>query len=81
MFKTSKSCLYIQDQSEEISSSLATHSRGRQMDGTKLDAKIVKALKKQEEKREKRTLRKKEVLRESRNKSVTKFDALKYFLS
>jgi hypothetical protein len=31
------------------------------MDVTKLDAKIVKALKKQEEKREKRTQRKKEV--------------------
>ena len=34
------------------------------MDATKLDAKIVKALKKQEEKREKRTLRKKEVLKQ-----------------
>ena len=41
--------------------SLATHSRSRQMNAGNLDAKIVKALKKQEEKREKRTARKKEV--------------------
>jgi hypothetical protein len=33
----------------------------RQLDAGTLDAKVVKALKKQEEKREKRTLRKKEV--------------------
>jgi len=53
--------LPFQDKSDEISSTLTTHSRSRQMDSTKLDAKIVKALKKQEEKREKRTQRKKEV--------------------
>lgn len=40
--------------------SLSTPSRNRQMNAGNLDAKIVKALKKQEEKREKRTTRKKE---------------------
>jgi hypothetical protein len=50
----------LKDNSEEISS-MATLSRSRQMDSTKLDTKIVKALKKQEIKREKRTQRKKEV--------------------
>ncbi len=41
---------------------LTSHSRARQMDAGNLDAKVVKALKKQEEKREKRAGRKKEVL-------------------
>ena len=47
--------------SDELSSTLTTHSRSRQMDAANLDAKIVKSLKKQEDKREKRTQRKKEV--------------------
>ena len=40
---------------------IAPPSRSRQMNAGNLDAKIVKALKKQEEKREKRVTRKKEV--------------------
>ena len=47
------------DRSEDVS--LTTHLRSRQMNAGNLDAKIVKALKKQEEKREKRVARKKEV--------------------
>ena len=54
-----------EDESKALISDLsdltsASTSR-RQLDAGTLDAKVVKALKKQEEKREKRTLRKKEV--------------------
>ena len=49
------------DNSEDVSNSLTTPSRGRQMNAENLDGKIVKALKKQEEKRDKRAQRKKEV--------------------
>lgn len=42
-------------------SSLTTHSRGRQLSAGTLDAKILKALKRQEDKRDKRNFRKKEV--------------------
>ena len=50
------------DNSEDVSQSLTTPSRGRQMNADNLDGKIVKALKKQEEKRDKRAQRKKEVI-------------------
>ena len=50
------------DNSEDVSTSLTTPSRGRQMNAENLDGKIVKALKKQEEKRDKRAQRKKEVM-------------------
>ena len=50
------------DNSEDVSQSLTTPSRGRQMNAENLDGKIVKALKKQEEKRDKRAQRKKEVM-------------------
>ena len=54
-----------EDESKALISDLsdltsASTSR-RQLDAGTLDAKVVKALKKQEEKREKRTFRKKEV--------------------
>ena len=42
-------------------SSFTSASRSRQLDAGTLDAKVVKALKKQEEKRDKRMARKKEV--------------------
>ena len=48
------------DRSTDVS--VTTHLRSRQMNAGNLDAKIVKALKKQEEKREKRATRKKEVI-------------------
>ena len=50
----------LQELTDDLSGNLTAHSRSRQMDATKLDTKIVKSLKKQEEKREKRTQRKKE---------------------
>ena len=46
---------------DELNREIAPPSRSRQMNAGNLDAKIVKALKKQEEKREKRVTRKKEV--------------------
>ena len=46
---------------DELNKEIAPPSRSRQMNAGNLDAKIVKALKKQEEKREKRVTRKKEV--------------------
>ena len=49
------------DKSDDQTSTMTSHSRSRQMNVGNLDAKVVKALKKQEEKREKRALRKKEV--------------------
>ena len=56
---------HIEDESKALISDLsdltsASTSR-RQLDAGTLDAKVVKALKKQEEKREKRASRKKEV--------------------
>ena len=46
---------------DELNKEIAPPSRNRQMNAGNLDAKIVKALKKQEEKREKKVTRKKEV--------------------
>ena len=46
---------------DDLNKEIAPPSRSRQMNAGNLDAKIVKALKKQEEKREKRVTRKKEV--------------------
>ena len=46
---------------DDLNKEIKAPSRSRQMNAGNLDAKIVKALKKQEEKREKRVTRKKEV--------------------
>ena len=61
------------DNSEDVSNSLTTPSRGRQMNAENLDGKIVKALKKQEEKRDKRAQRKKEVIIYSKSSAFLHF--------
>ena len=67
----------IQDEQEEeeskalfsdLSDLTSASTSRRQLDAGTLDAKVVKALKKQEEKREKRNARKKEVLPLERSK-------------